>query len=131
MAEVVNKMLENHNFKIPSPLFQKVQMPSSHLEIYATKEELIALQDPTRVRIMHFLQDSEKDFNEIAIYIAKAKSTVSSHLETLEEDGLIASRKDPDDARKKLYRTNAKLIGMSSKNKPAVYVLDREYFQNI
>lgn len=106
-------------------------MPSSHLEIYATKDTLVALQDPTKIRIMHFLQEGEKDFNEIVLYVGKAKSTVSSHLENLESDDLLVSIKDPKDARKRIYKATTKLIAISSRNRPTVYIMEPEYFQNV
>ena|GEM_PF-4023753 len=106
-------------------------MPSSHLEIYAAKDMLVALQDPTKIRIMHFLQDGEKDFNEIVLFVGKAKSTVSSHLESLESEDLLVSIKDPQDARKKIYKSISKLIGTSSRSRPIVYMMEPSYFKNV
>lgn len=106
-------------------------MPSSHLEIYAAKDTLVALQDPTKIRIMHFIQDDEKDFNSIVLYVGKAKSTVSSHLDSLEGEELLMSKKDPHDARKKIYKAISKLIGTSSRDRPIVYIMEPEYFKNV
>jgi len=105
--------------------------PRGHFELYATDETILDLRDPTRIRIVHFLSESEKEFEDIVILIGKAKSTISAHLDILEQRGIIKSIVNEQDARKKSYAMNSKLIGMSSKSDPRIYVADREYFKDL
>ena len=105
--------------------------PKSHFELYATSKDIIELRDPTRMRIIHFITDASKEFDEIVAFIGKAKSTISSHLDTLEQRDLIKSIVNKEDARKKSYELIAKLIAMSSKNEPIIYITDKNYFREI
>lgn len=106
-------------------------MESAHFEIYTTADSIIVLRDPTRIRVIHFIGNGSKEFDEIVAHIGKAKSTVSSHLARLEERGFIMSQKDEEDARKKTYKCVAKLIATSSKSEPVVYVYEKEYFKEL
>ena len=47
--------------------------PKSHFELYATSKDIIELRDPTRMRIIHFITDASKEFDEIVSFIGKAK----------------------------------------------------------
>jgi DNA-binding transcriptional ArsR family regulator len=105
--------------------------PKSHFELYAVSENIIDLRDPTRIRIVHLLSDSEKEFDEIVGFIGKAKSTISAHLDTLEQRGIIKSIVNKNDARKRSYKKVAKLIGVSSKSEPKIYITDKDYFKEI
>ena len=105
--------------------------PKGHFELYATKEEIVDLRDPTRIRIVHFLADSAKEFDEIVLFIGKAKSTISSHLDTLEQRGLVKSVVNEKDARRKSYGLAAKLIAMSSKNEARIYFAEKSYFEGL
>jgi len=105
--------------------------PKDHFELYATAENIVDLRDPTRIRIVHFLADSQKEFDEIVGFIGKAKSTISAHLDTLEHCGLVKSIVNENDARKKSYELSAKLVGMSSKSEPRIYITDKEYFKEL
>ena len=105
--------------------------PKSHFELYAVEEDIIDLRDPTRIRIVHLLSDSDKEFEEIVGFIGKAKSTISAHLDTLEQRGVIKSIVNEKDARKRSYKKVAKLIGMSSKNEPKIYITDNNYFKEV
>ena len=110
---------------------QEPSEPKSHFELYAVSEEIVDLRDPTRIRIVHFLNESEKEFDEIVSFIGKAKSTISAHLDTLEQRGIIKSNVNKEDARKRSYEKVAKLIGMSSKNEPRIYIADEAYFKRL
>jgi len=106
-------------------------MVTQHFELYATRDGIIAIMDPTRVRIVHFLASEEREFDEIVSYIGKAKSTISSHLDILEKSRVIISSRARKDQRKKLYKSSADLIGMSSKEEPVFYVMEKQYFKGL
>jgi len=105
--------------------------PKNHFELYATSDHIVDLRDPTRIRIVHFLADSPKEFDEVVTFIGKAKSTISAHLDILEQRGLIKSIVNEQDARKKSYALIANLVAMSSKNEPIIYIADNSYFKEL
>ncbi|MFH1450615.1 MAG: winged helix-turn-helix domain-containing protein [archaeon] len=105
--------------------------PRGHFELYATSDGIMDLRDPTRIRIVHLLAESAKEFEEIVAFMGKAKSTISAHLDTLEQRGIIKSITNEQDARKKSYALIGKLIAMSSKNEPLIYVTDKKFFRNL
>jgi arsenate reductase len=53
-----------------------------------------ALSDPGRVKILVFLAEGEKCICEISEFAGISESTASRHMKTLEETGLVVSRKD-------------------------------------
>ena len=71
-----------------------------------------ALSDPTRLRIISLLLDSERNVGELAAQLAMTESAVSHQLRGLRQLRLVRSRKDgrqvfyalDDDHVKKLYR---------------------------
>ena len=95
-------------------------MIKNKFELYATESKVVTIDDPIKIKIIHFLQNSERHFNEIVRFTGKAKSTISKHLESLENDKLIVSNKDPTDSRKKIYKIKATLLGRATKSKPAL-----------
>ncbi len=60
----------------------------------AASKALKALADPTRLRILHLLTQTELTVAELTRILAIGQSTVSQHLAQLRDAGLIADRKD-------------------------------------
>lgn len=52
-----------------------------------------ALSSPTRIRILNCILEKQRTPTEISNKVGKSKSTISSHLETLSESGLILKNK--------------------------------------
>lgn len=70
-------------------------------------ETIRALSSPTRIRILSHSMKKEATTTNLSREIDKSKSTVSSHLETLVESGLL--EKDQEDGRKRVvYRPTKK-----------------------
>ena len=82
--------------------------------LYSTKSGIQIVRGPVKVRILLLLRDRELAFDEIVGASGKVKSTVSVHLRDLETLGIIGSRINPDDARKKLFFTSAVFLGLAS-----------------
>ncbi|MCK4348177.1 MAG: winged helix-turn-helix transcriptional regulator [Thermoplasmatales archaeon] len=53
-----------------------------------------ALSDPTRLKILEFVQNGEKCICEIVPVTGKSQPNVSQHLKVLKNAGLIHERKD-------------------------------------
>lgn len=70
-------------------------------QIQATAEFFRMLADPTRLRLLIALLDSDSDVTELAATVAMARPTVSQHLAKLRLAGLVATRRE---GRRALYR---------------------------
>ena len=57
------------------------------------------------------LKDTEMEFDEIVKNTGKSKSTVSVHLKSLRNDGIVSFKFDKDDQRKKIFYINSKFLG--------------------
>jgi len=68
---------------------------------------LRALGDETRLRIFALLTKAELCVCEIEDILDLPQSLVSNHLAVLRRAGLVASRRDAEDARWVFYRANA------------------------
>ena len=53
-----------------------------------------ALADPTRLKILECVRDSEKCICEIIPYTGKSQPNVSQHLKVLKNAGIVDERKD-------------------------------------
>jgi len=96
-------------------------MKRRQFEIYATKRSIVSLRDPVRIKIMHFLAEGPKNFGAVVKHVKRVKSTVSSHMDKLEAEKLVQFERDPEDSRRKIYRTNASLLGTMAKANPKLY----------
>lgn len=81
---------------------------------FRTTQGLRIVDSPTRSRILKMLGDGDLAFEEIVAQTARAKSTVSVHLRELVADGVLGSRNDPDDGRRKYFFIDAEYLGRLS-----------------
>ena len=81
---------------------------------FRTPQGLRVVNSPTRSRILALLGDGELAFEEIVVDTGRAKSTVSVHLRELVADGVLCSRSDPDDGRRKYFSIDAEYLGRLS-----------------
>ncbi len=80
---------------------------------FRTPQGLRVVNSPTRSRILGLLGDGELAFEEIVVQTGRAKSTVSVHLRESVADGVLCSRSDPDDGRRKDFFIDAEYLGRS------------------
>lgn len=90
-------------------------------ELYGTDRTVTTIQDASKIKIMHFLSGGDKSFDEIVSYMKKSKSTVSDTLASMEKSGLVASKKNAYDGRRKIYSRTALLLGASARPTPELY----------
>ncbi|MEN6518893.1 MAG: V4R domain-containing protein [Methanospirillum sp.] len=81
---------------------------------FRTPLGLRVVDSPTRGRILGLLGNGELAFEEIVERTGRAKSTVSVHLRELVADGVLGSRNDPDDGRRKYFHIEAEYLGRLS-----------------
>lgn len=84
------------------------------VQIFSNFDENIGVnvvKSPVKLTILEMLRDSEMEFDEIVSNTGKSKSTVSVHLKSLRENGIISYRVHPTDNRKKIFYLNSKYLG--------------------
>jgi uncharacterized protein len=88
---------------------------SDNVHIYIAPDGPKIIESPIKAEILSMLEKEELYFDEILTRINKSKPTLSSHLKVLEDKGIIGSKSDPSDKRKKLFFIKAKqLVELSS-----------------
>ncbi len=90
---------------------------NEQIELFSTPEGLYVIDSPIRIRILSLLREKEMKFDEIVEQSGKAKSTISEHLKKLYGEGIIDSRVDPEDARKKIFSIKSEYLGELSREK--------------
>jgi uncharacterized protein len=87
---------------------------STKIELFASQSGIHAITSPVRVKILTMLRSREMSFDEIVCLSGRAKSTVSVHLKDLVQDGIVDSRPDPEDARRKIFFISSHFLGEMS-----------------
>ena len=62
--------------------------------LHRIAEVLKAMADPTRLKILHSLQGSERCVSDILDVVGGSQANVSKHLSVLKRAGLVDSRRD-------------------------------------
>lgn len=84
------------------------------IQIFSNSENNIGVnvvKSPVKLTILEMLRDSEMEFDEIVSNTGKSKSTVSVHLKSLRELGIVSYKIHPEDNRKKIFYINSKYLG--------------------
>ena len=76
------------------------------------------IKSPVKLTILEMLRDRDMEFDEIVSNTGKSKSTVSVHLKSLRESGIISYKVHPVDNRKKIFYLNSKYIGSVDISEP-------------
>jgi predicted hydrocarbon binding protein len=84
---------------------------SHFIELFSSDKGIQAVDSPVKLKILAMLNAKEMAFEEIVARTRKAKSTISVHLHDLSDAGLIRSKLDPVDARKKIFLLDSTLLG--------------------
>lgn len=69
------------------------------------------VKSPVKLTILSMLKDTDMEFDEIVKNTGKSKSTISVHLKSLREDGIVSYRFDANDHRKKIFYISSKFLG--------------------
>ena len=89
--------------------------PESKTEFFYTEKGLIAVGSPVKLQILDLLRQEPRSFDEIVKSTAKAKSTISVHLNNLRACELVEENFDPEDKRRKIYSLTSCYMGCSQK----------------
>jgi predicted hydrocarbon binding protein/DNA-binding HxlR family transcriptional regulator len=83
------------------------------IKIFATGKEakLNVVKSPVKSMILSLLSECEMDFDNIVKILDKSKSTISVHLKSLTEEGIVSYKQNPTDKRKKIFYINSRFLG--------------------
>jgi predicted hydrocarbon binding protein len=98
---------------------KRVRQADRVADMFSTPGGIKTVNSQVRMDILAMLLKREMSFDELVMASGKAKSTVSVHLKGLTEEGIIGSKEDPDDARKKIFFIRSSYLGRLSKRKKA------------
>ena len=96
---------------------EKKDYENTQIELFATSKGVRAIDSPVKTKILSMLREGELNFDQIVELSGKAKSTVSVHLKKLITEGIIDSKPDPKDARKKIFFISSEYLGDLSREK--------------
>jgi uncharacterized protein len=89
----------------------------SRIKIFSTKSGVNIIQSPIKAQILSLLKEGGLSGSQIVTSTKRSKSTISAHLQDLEDAGIIDWVIDPEDRRKKIYYINSRFLGdVSSEN---------------
>jgi len=81
--------------------------------IFSTENGIVALDSPVKLKILEMLRKGATSFDDLVEQSGKAKSTISVHLDDLEEQNLIQEKSSPNDKRKKYFYLNSVCLACS------------------
>ena len=84
------------------------------IQIFSNPKKNIGVnvvKSPVKLTILEMLRGSDMEFDEIVSNTGKSKSTVSVHLKSLRELGIVSYKVHPKDNRKKIFYINSKYLG--------------------
>lgn len=87
--------------------------PESITEFFYNARGLVAIGSPVKLQILNLLREEPRSFDEIVKFTAKAKSTISVHLNNLRSSELVEENFDPRDHRRKIYSLTSRYMGCS------------------
>lgn len=80
---------------------------------FSTKNGIVALDSPVKLKILEMLRKGAASFDDLVEQCGKAKSTISVHLDDLEEHNLILEKSSLNDKRKKYFYLNSVCVAYS------------------
>lgn len=82
-----------------------------NVKLFSTPEGVSVIKSPMKAQILSLLEKSEMNFDRIVENTGKSKSTVSEHLQSLVDHGIIDYRPDPEDRRRKIFFIKSQHLG--------------------
>jgi predicted hydrocarbon binding protein/DNA-binding transcriptional ArsR family regulator len=83
----------------------------NRVKIFSTKSGVNIIQSPIKAQILALLNEGGMNGSQVVASTKRSKSTISAHLQDLEDAGIIDWVIDPEDRRKKIYYINSHFLG--------------------
>jgi len=81
------------------------------VKLFSTPEGVSVIKSPMKTQILSLLEKNEMSFDRIVEHTGRSKSTVSEHLQSLVDHGIIDYRPDPEDRRRKIFYIKSRYLG--------------------
>ncbi len=88
---------------------------NEEIKIFGTSKGVNVIDSPIKGKILSLLKNGGLSGSEIVFLTGKSKSTISAHLKDLIEAGLIDSKSDLVDGRRKIFYIKSRYLGELSK----------------
>ncbi|OWT32348.1 ArsR family transcriptional regulator [Methanobrevibacter sp. 87.7] len=92
----------------------KILDKTKPIQIFSKNDGSIGVnvvKSPVKLVILEMLKTTDMEFDEIVANTGRSKSTISVHLKSLREKGVINYKFNPQDNRKKIFYINSKFLG--------------------
>ena len=99
--------------------------------LYNTDNGIVIITNGVRVRILDELSKRNLSLTELVDLTGKAQSTLSVHLESMVNDGVIKSREDPEDNRRKIYSISSLRVAETKTPDSESFEKAREIFADM
>lgn len=103
----------------------------SRIKIFSTKSGINIIQSPIKAQILSLLKEGGMSGSQIVSSTVRSKSTISAHLQDLEDVGIIDWVIDPEDRRRKIYYINSRYLGDVSSEKEIKDGVDQYLHENV
>jgi len=80
-------------------------------KLFSTPEGVSVIKSLIKTQILSLLEEKEMGFNRIVEHTGRSKSTVSEHLQSMVDHGIIDYRPDPEDRRRKIFYIKSRYLG--------------------
>jgi uncharacterized protein len=84
---------------------------NSQIKIFATNKGLNVIDSPIKAKILSILKDGGLSASKIVSLTGKSKSTISAHLKDLIDAGIVDTKPDPSDGRRKIFYIKSRYLG--------------------
>ncbi|MGV8087767.1 MAG: V4R domain-containing protein [Methanomicrobiales archaeon] len=112
----------NDNDYLPAP-------DEGDVLFFSTVKKKVAISSPVKVLILDLVKRGPTPLEIIVERSGKAKSTITKHIQDLEEAGLIVTHTNPDDNRRRILTISADEIGRltsaESSIRPGIYYIPK------
>lgn len=88
---------------------------NGEIKIFGTPNGVNVIDSPIKAKILSILKDKGLSGSEIVSLTGRSKSTISAHLKDLIESGIITSKPNRVDRRKKIFYIKSRYLGELSK----------------
>lgn len=85
--------------------------PATDVRLYSTQHNVVAVDSPIKTQILEIVSRGPASFDQLVGMTGKAKSTISVHIRDLEQAGLIISRPDTSDSRRRFIELSSSALG--------------------
>lgn len=113
----MSKMTQIEHEKPAAKKSRRGKWEGSQIKIFATPQGVNVVESPIKAKILSILKDGGLNASKIVFLTGKSKSTISAHLKDLMDAGIVDTKPDPEDGRRKIFFIKSRYLGDLSREK--------------